>query len=248
MQTQYKLILGDALDRSLIDAERIDLTVTSPPYNVGVEYDSTGDNICYDEYLQFTGKWLSNVLYWTKSTGRLALNIPLDKNACGKQSIGADLTAIAKQVGWKYRATIVWNESNISKRTAWGSFQSASSPCVIAPVELIVILYKHAWKRERQGQNDITKEEFISWTNGMWTFSGESKKRTGHPTAFPRELPKRCIKLFSFANDTILDPFLGSGTTLIEAIKNKRNAIGIEISEKYRRLAQCRIKSMLESC
>jgi site-specific DNA-methyltransferase (adenine-specific) len=237
------IILGDSTDKGLIEAESVDLTVTSPPYNVGIEYNSNEDGGTYADYLEFTHKWLANVYFWTKNTGRLCLNIPLDKNKGGQQSVGADITAIVKNIGWKYHSTVIWNEGNISRRTAWGSFKSASAPYVIAPVELILILYKNEWKRERQGENDITKEEFMAWTNGIWTFNGESKKRIGHPAPFPRELPRRCIKLFSFMGDTVLDPFLGSGTTMIEALTHKRNAIGIELDPAYKTLAQTRIKA-----
>ena len=80
------------------------------------------------------------------------------------------------------------------------------------------------------------------WPGGRWNFNGESGKRIGHEAAFPRELPKRCIKLFSFIEDTILDPFLGSGTTIIEAINNNRNAIGIEFEKKYCNLTESRIE------
>ncbi len=160
----------------------------------------------------------------------MCLNIPLDKNKGGQQSVGADIITIAKQVGFKYHATIIWNEGNISRRTAWGSWQSASAPYVIAPVELIVVLYKQKWqKRSGGGKSDVAPAEFVGWTNGMWTFSGESKKRAGHPAPFPIEMPRRCIKLFSFVGDTVLDPFAGSGATLIMAAMLNRVAIGVEI-------------------
>ena len=81
----------------------------------------------------------------------------------------------------------------------------------------------------------------MDWTNGIWTFNGESKKRIGHPAPYPRELPKRCIKLFSYVGDTIFDPFLGSGTTLIEASINNRKGIGVDISKEYCNLAKKRI-------
>ena len=239
--SEYRLVQGSCLQRDVLDPESIHLTVTSPPYNVGIAYKSHGDDGDYKAYLDFTESWLSNVYYWTQDTGRLCLNIPLDKNKGGQKSVGADITAIAKKVGWKYHTTIVWNEGNISRRTAWGSFQSASAPYVIAPVELIVVMYKNQWKRKNQGANDITKQEFMDWTNGLWTFNGESKKRIGHPAPFPRELPKRCMKLFSFLGDIVLDPFVGSGTTLIEAIYHKRFGIGIEIDEEYSKLAMSRI-------
>lgn len=171
------------------------------------------------------------------------MNIPLDKNKGGARSVAADLTTVAKEVGFNYHSTIIWNEGNISRRTAWGSYLSASAPYVIAPVEVIVVLYKKHWKKQTKGVSDITKEEFIGWTNGLWTFNGESKKRVGHPAPFPIELPKRCIKLFSYVGDTILDPFLGSGTTLIACQMHERKGIGIELDEEYFRLAVRRIRT-----
>ncbi len=104
------------------------------------------------------------------------MNVPLDTNKHGKQSLGADIIAIAKECGWKYQNTIIWNESNISRRTAWGSWLQASAPYAIAPVELIVVFYKNEYKRQKQ-TSTISKEEFLLYTNGLWSFSGESKKR-----------------------------------------------------------------------
>ena len=234
----------DVLSIDSIPDGSIDLTVTSPPYNVDIQYLAHEDNMSYKEYMKFTESWMTKCLRLTKSTGRLLVNIPLDKNKGGQQSVGADITTIAKSVGWKYQGTIVWNESNISRRTAWGSFKSASAPFVIAPVELIIILYKDSWKKEfGSKENDITKEQFIEWTNGVWTFNGESKKRAGgHPAAFPVELPTRCIKLFSFVGDTVLDPFLGSGSTLIASYLYGRRGIGIEISREYCNIAINRLR------
>lgn len=240
------LYKGDVLNENNFKEEFIDLIVTSPPYNVGIQYNSTDDTITYEDYLLFSEKWLSNCLKWTKSTGRLCLNIPLDKNKGGQRSVGADLIVLAQKVGWKYHSTIIWNEGNISRRTAWGSWLSVSAPYVIAPVELIVILYKDSWKKTTSSKkSDITKKEFMEWTNGLWTFSGESKKKIGHPAPFPRELPRRCIKLFSFIGDIIFDPFCGSGTTLIEAKLLKRKAVGLEIDSKYCELAKRRLQKEL---
>jgi len=221
------------LEEKSVEKESIDLIVTSPPYNVGIDYGSNEDNLIYKDYLNFSQIWLKNCYVWTKNTGRLCLNIPLDKNKNGKNSVYVDITTIAKKVGWKYQTTIIWNEQNISKRTAWGSWLSASAPCIISPVEVIVVFYKNEWKKIQLGESDITREEFIEWTNGLWTFNGENSKKVNHPTPFPRELPKRCIKLFSFLGNTVLDPFSGSGTTLIETINNQRYALGLEIDEQY---------------
>lgn len=231
----------DCTKHSLFQKAFIDLTITSPPYNVSMNYDSNDDGISYEEYLQFTHAYLHNVYEWTKSTGRLCLNIPLDKNKGGKQSVGVDITAIAKRTGWKYHCTIVWNEQNISKRTAWGSWLSASAPHIIAPVELIVIFYKDEWKKAHKGKSDMSKEEFMLWTNGLWTFNGESAKRVKHPAPFPKELPYRCIKLFSYQGDHVFDPFMGSGTTGVVAKELGRDFIGVEIDKGYFDIARTRI-------
>lgn len=236
-----KIINDDIFITDEIANDSVDLIVTSPPYNVDIRYNSHNDQVPYSEYLEFSRKWLSRCFDWLKDDGRLCLNIPLDINKGGQQSVGADFTTIAKKIGFKYHSTIIWNEGNISRRTAWGSWLSASAPYVIAPVELIIILYKNKWKKNNRRESDITKEEFIGWTNGLWTFNGESKKRIGHPAPFPIELPRRCIKLFSYVGDVVLDPFMGSGTTLIAAVLNKRKSIGIEIDKEYCGLAKKRI-------
>ncbi len=235
-------IINDDFLNVSIPEESIDLVITSPPYNVGIDYKNNDDTISYEKYLEWTERWLSKIFKLLKEDGRFCLNIPLDKNKGGIKSVYADIVNIAKSIGFGYQSTIVWNEQNISRRTAWGSWLSASAPYVIAPVEMIVLLYKKQWKKKNKGISDISRDEFIEWTNGMWTFSGESKKRVGHPAPFPLELPKRCIKLFSYVGDTILDPFVGSGTTLISAYKLKRRAIGVEISSEYFKLAIDRIE------
>jgi len=236
---------ANMIETNAVDPNTIDLTVTSPPYNVDIKYGRYDDNLPYSKYLKFSEMWLTKCHSLTKTDGRLCLNIPLDKNKGGQQSVYADLTTIAKRVGWKYHSTIIWNEQNISRRTAWGSWMSASAPYVIAPVEVIVILYKQTWKKTHKGLSDITRNEFIAWTNGVWTFPGESKSKIGHPTPFPVQLPTRCIKLFSYVGDTILDPFLGSGTTLLACLETHRKGTGIEIQRKYCRLAAQRIKNAL---
>jgi site-specific DNA-methyltransferase (adenine-specific) len=241
------IVNDDILTTDAIAPNSVDLIVTSPPYNVDIQYNFHDDDVAYPKYLEFTRRWLSRCFEFLKDDGRICLNVPLDKNKGGQQSVGADITTIAKEVGFRYHATIVWNEGNISRRTAWGSWLSASAPYVIAPVELIVVLYKKHWcKSGGSGKSDITKSEFIEWTNGLWTFSGENRKKIGHPAPFPLELPRRCIKLFSFVGDVVLDPFMGSGTTLLAAALLDRIGVGVEIDAEYCELAKKRILSSWE--
>jgi site-specific DNA-methyltransferase (adenine-specific) len=235
------IYVDDFLENDLIKRRSVDLTITSPPYNLDIDYNSHKDDLNYKKYLDFSKAWLKKVYLLTKPTGRLCLNIPLDKNKGGQQSVYADLVRVARSVGWKYHTTIIWNEQNISRRTAWGSFKSASAPYIIAPVEMIIVMYKKEWKKNYKGKSDITKKEFIEWTNGMWTFNGESKKRIGHPAPFPIELPKRCIKIFSYVGDFVLDPFVGSGTTLIASNNLKRKGIGVDKDRSYCKLAKQRL-------
>ncbi|MGC9059159.1 MAG: DNA methyltransferase, partial [Candidatus Aenigmatarchaeota archaeon] len=160
------IINDDFLTTNLIPPNSVDLIITSPPYNVDIHYETFKDNMPYEKYLEFTEKWLRKALELVKPDGRMCLNIPLDKSKGRKeegfQSVYADVIQIAKKVGWKYFSTIIWNESNISRRTAWGSWLSARAPYVIAPVEVIVILYKDKWKKMNEsGISDITRDEFI---------------------------------------------------------------------------------------
>jgi site-specific DNA-methyltransferase (adenine-specific) len=241
------ILHADALSTRAVAPKTVDLIVTSPPYNVDIAYSSHDDGQSYDRYLRFSRRWLARCRSWLKKDGRMCLNIPLDKNKDGQQSVGADLTTMAKEVGFHYHSTIVWNEGNISRRTAWGSWMSASAPYVIAPVELIVVLYRESWKRcSGSGTSNISRNQFMEWTNGLWTFNGESRRRTGHPAPFPVELPRRCILLFSFTGDTVLDPFMGSGTTLVAAAGCGRRALGIEIDETYCSIARKRLAAELE--
>jgi site-specific DNA-methyltransferase (adenine-specific) len=236
-----QIVEGDFLNTRAIRRGTVGLMVTSPPYNVDVAYASHDDGGSYAQYLAFSKAWLARAYDLMADDGRLCLNIPLDKNKGGQQSVCADLTALAKSLGWKYHSTIIWNEQNISRRTAWGSWLSASAPFVIAPVETIVVLYKKQWKKQRIGHSDIRRDDFIAWTNGVWTFNGESKKRIGHPAPFPVELPLRCIQLFSYVDDLVVDPFAGSGSTLVACARTGRRGIGIELDAAYCRLARGRV-------
>jgi site-specific DNA-methyltransferase (adenine-specific) len=189
--------------------------------------------------------WATALLRVSAPGGRACINIPLDSNKGGKRAIYADYLRIFQEVGWTYQTSIVWNEQNISRRTAWGSWLSPSAPFVTAPVEMIAVFHTGAFRRPPTNgrRGDITREEFLEWTLGMWTFHGANPRRVGHPAPFPEELPRRLIKLYSYPGDVVLDPFLGSGTTLTAAVKLGRQGIGVEINPTFCELAIANLRS-----
>jgi len=228
------LVRHDALNGALFKQPFIDLIVTAPPH----EYAHTD----YERYMVFSEIWLRNCFAWTKSQGRLCLHAPIDKTKGGAQPLAADLTKIAQKVGWQYKTSIVCSDGNNWHSMARGSWQSASAPVVVAPLDLLLVFYKDDWKKTGgTGVSDISADEFKEWTQGVWALNSESKKQIGHPNPFPKDLAYRCIRLFSYQYDCIFDPFAGSGTTLITAQNTERLSIGIEINETYFELAKDRI-------
>ncbi|MGH2461229.1 MAG: DNA-methyltransferase, partial [Chloroflexota bacterium] len=205
---------ADSTDLGFLLDSSIDLIVTSPPYNLDVSYNGYRDDLPYESYLHWVECWARELLRVAMAGGRACINIPLDSNKGGKRAVYADYVDVFRKAGWSYHTTIVWNEQNISRRTAWGSWMSPTAPFVTAPVEMIPVFFKEEWRRKRaERTSDIERDEFLAWTLGSWDFPGENPARAGHPAPFPTELPRRLIKLYSFVEDTILDPFLGSGTT-----------------------------------
>jgi site-specific DNA-methyltransferase (adenine-specific) len=212
------------------------LIVTSPPYALGVDYGKAGyaDDQPYAEYLEWVRTWASALLAISAPGCRACINIPLDTNKGGKRAIYADYLRIFRETGWEYHTSIVWNEQNISRRTAWGSWLSPSAPFVTAPVEMVPVFYKGSFRRPALGRRgDITRDEFLAWTLGTWTFPGANPRRVGHPAPFPEELPRRLIKLYSYPGDLVLDPFVGSGTTLVAAKRLGRSSVGVEINPAF---------------
>jgi site-specific DNA-methyltransferase (adenine-specific) len=133
------------------------------------------------------------------------------------------------RAGWSYQTTIVWNEGNVSRRSAWGSYLSASAPVVTAPVEMVIVVHRGAWALEDKARH-VTNEEW-AWTSGVWEFGGASSPE--HTAPFPEELPRRAIKLFSQPGSTVADPFLGEGTTGWVAANHGRAFRGSDISETW---------------
>ncbi len=222
---------------------QIDLIITSPPYNVGVQYDQHNDKVSYKQYMNFTANWLTKAYNLLKDDGRICINVPIIANNLNEiVPLSSDVLHVAMQIGFKYRATIIWNKKHIKNRLKWGSWLSATTPYISSPAETILVLFKKVWRKKKRGSTDITKKEFLSWVIGLWEFSGESRIKIKHPAPFPVELPRRCIRLFAYTTDIILDPFSGSGTTLVAARKEQRKCIGIEISKEYCNLAVQRLE------
>jgi site-specific DNA-methyltransferase (adenine-specific) len=142
------------------------------------------------------------------------------------------------------RGDIIWNKgSSASPSTAWGSWLSAANPTLRDIHEYILIFSKESFKRKKGSRkNTIRKQDFLEWTKSVWTFPAESAKKLGHPAPFPIELPYRLIQLYTFENEVVLDPFCGSGSTFIAAIKSKRHYIGYDTKDEYVRLSQKRLE------
>jgi site-specific DNA-methyltransferase (adenine-specific) len=237
---------ADSADLSFLPDASVHLVVTSPPYNLDVSYNGYRDDLPYQRYLEWVGRWARELLRVSAHGGRACINIPLDSNKGGKRAVYADYVRVLLEAGWCYQTTIVWNEQNISRRTAWGSWLSPTAPFVTAPVEMVPVFFKEEWRRPRDGRTtDIQRDEFLAWTLGTWQFPGENPGKVAHPAPFPPELPRRLIKLYSFVEDTVLDPFLGSGTTCAVAKQLGRRSIGIDVDENYCRLAAERCRLML---
>ena len=228
---------------SRIPENYVDLTVTSPPYNIGIKYDSYIDSRPYADYFAWIEYWLGELYRVTKPDGRVCINHYLSMSMNGVRcSPVANIISIALKIGFKYHGLPVWTDRTVSKLTAWGSWLSASAPHVNTPFEGIVILYKERWKKDQPGVTNISKEEFIAGCSGVWNLKTENRK--SHPAAFPEALPSRCIQLFSYEGDLVFDPFMGTGTTAVACRRLNRNFIGSEVSSNYCLIAEKRLNEL----
>jgi site-specific DNA-methyltransferase (adenine-specific) len=243
------IINGSCTNMKEIPDNSLHLMITSPPYNVSKEYD---DDLSLKEYLDLLKCAFSETYRVLVNGGRACVNVA---NLGRKPYIPLSdyISKMMIEIGFNMRGEIIWNKAaSASPSTAWGSWQSAANPILRDIHEYILIFSKGSYRRERakeempEKQNTITKEQFMEWTKSIWTMNAESARRIGHPAPFPEELPNRLIQLYSFKNDVILDPFMGSGTTAVVAIKTKRNYVGYDINEEYIKLANNRIKNTIE--
>lgn len=239
-----KIICGDALQTlKELPSNSVHLAITSPPYNLDIQYKNHKDSMPYDAYL----KWMGEVWEETKrvlvSGGRLCINIGENK----RQDITfPTYSAFVQQcinMGMLYRGTLIWNKHSAAKHCAWGSWKSASNPHIVPRHEYILVFSKGEWKLESgDRKSDVTDKEFMEYTRSIWAFAPESRKMIGHPAPFPEELPYRLIKFYSFPGQIVLDMFSGSGTVGVVARKLDRKFVLIDNSIEYCRLAQKRIK------
>ncbi len=218
----------------------VHLMITSPPYNVGKEYD---DDLTLDEYLELLTSVFRESYKKLVTGGRACINIA---NIGRKPYVPlhAMVIEIMLDLGFLMRGEIIWDKSaSAGGSCAWGSWMSASNPVLRDYHEYILVFSKESYSKNKsqEKRDTITHDDFIQWTQSIWTFSAVNAKKIGHPAPFPIELPHRLINLYSYENDVVLDPFCGSGTTAIAAIQNNRNYIGYDIKEEYIDLAKKRI-------
>ncbi len=217
----------------------IHLMVTSPPYNVTKEYDN---DLNLQEYLELLNTVWKETYRVLVPGGRACINVA---NLGRKPYIPLHSYIIEgmQEIGYLMRGEIIWNKaSSASPSTAWGSWLSAANPVLRDIHEYILIFSKDTYSRKKiDKENTIRKEEFIEWTKSVWTFSAVSARQIGHPAPFPEELPRRLIQLYTFKDDIVLDPFAGSGSTCLRALKDKRNYIGYDTNPDYVKLAEKRI-------
>jgi len=224
----------------------VHLMVTSPPYNVGKVYDK---NLSMEEYRELLTKVFKETYRVLVPGGRACVNVA---NLGRKPYLPIHSYVIEdmQRLGFLMRGEVIWNKaSSASQSFAWGSWLSATNPTLRDIHEYILIFSKDGFARKKPEvrKPTITKEEFMEYTKSIWTFSAERASRIGHPAPFPIELPYRLIQLYTFEDEVILDPFVGSGTTCLAALKTKRRYVGYDNDQEYCWLAEKRISEYLQS-
>ena len=243
-----RIICGDA-GRTLarIPDRSVDLIITSPPYNFGQSYakDMHDDTHVWNEYFEKLGFVWKECYRVLKPGGRMAVNIqPLFSDYVPTHHL---ISRQLMKLGLLWKAEFLWEKNNYNaKYTAWGSWKSPSMPYIKYTWEFIEVFDKETHKKiGRREDIDITADEFKSWVLGKWSFPPEIRmKDFDHPAMFPEELPRRLMKLFSYRNDIVLDPFNGTGTTTLVALKNHRRFIGIDVSRQYCEMAMKRFEGV----
>jgi site-specific DNA-methyltransferase (adenine-specific) len=250
-----------------MDEACVDLIVTSCPYGVGIEYDVHDDDMNVEEYLKFSEEWLSASFRVLKDDGRIALNIPYEINRQakgGRVFMVSEIWQIMKKVGYKFFGIVDLEEESPhrSRTTAWGSWMSPSAPYIYNPKECVILAYKNKhiktikgvpeWvgemgevegkdgnMRPKMMYTEKQKREFIDLVFGQWNYFADTKSLT--KATFSMDIPTKAIKILTYKNDIVLDPFMGSGTTALSAEFLDRQWIGIELSPNYTEVANKRL-------
>lgn len=273
MEKKIKTIInGDCIEvMKTLQEGSVDLIVTSPPYGVGIEYDVHDDDMTPEEYLDFTKKWMTEAFRLLKDDGRIALNIPYEINRQakgGRVFIVSEIWQVMKEIGYKFFGIVDLEEESPhrSRTTAWGSWMSPSAPYIYNPKECVILAYKkHHIKKvkgepqwvgelgEKEDKNgvmkpktfytDEQKREFIDLVFGQWKYFADTRSMT--KATFSMDIPTKAIKILTYKNDVVLDPFAGSGTTLVAAETLDRQWIGIELSPDYAEVARKRVNTFV---
>ncbi len=260
-------ILGDARDMSAIPDASVALVVTSPPYFVGKEYEQAvtgtsdkarpGVPASYVEYLEMLRDVFAECKRTLEPGGRIAVNVA-NLGRKPYRSLSADVIRILQDdLGLLLRGEIIWQKAEgASGSVAWGSFNKATNPVLRDITERVIVASKGRFDRARSRQhrqrngypfeNTMPVDEFMEATLDVWRIPAESARRVQHPAPFPVELPRRLIELYTFEHDLVLDPFLGSGTTLVAAVRSGRRSVGYDLDSSYVEIAKARYESEKE--
>ena len=249
-------VCGDSRDMHTIADGTVALVVTSPPYFAGKAYEEElgRDGIpgSYLEYLELLNDVFAECVRTLEPGGRIAVNVA-NLGRKPYRSLSADVIHILQdRLGLLLRGEVVWRKAEgASGSCAWGSFRSASNPVLRDITERVIIASKGRFDRARsvkqraaQGLpsvSDLATDEFMELTLDLWEIPTESARRVNHPAPFPVELPEKLIKLFTFRDDLVLDPFMGSGSTLIAAARLGRRYVGYELDPAYVEIARERL-------
>ena len=268
-----KILNGDCIEvMKTIPEGSVDLLVTSPPYGVNIAYDVHNDDMTPKEYLKFTKEWMTEAYRVLKDDGRIALNIPYEINRQdkgGRVFLVSEVWQTMKQIGYKFFGIVDLEEESPhrSRTTAWGSWMSPSSPYIYNPKECVILAYKKQHIKKIKGQPQWTyelvdvedengvikqkkmytedqKREFIDLVFGQWNYFAYTKSMT--KATFSMDIPTKAIKILSYKNDVVLDPFAGSGTSLVAAEVLDRRWIGIELSPNYTEVARKRVQGFVD--
>ena len=250
---------ADARDMSQIPDNSIALVVTSPPYFAGKQYEAGMDEGdvpgSYIEYLDLLASVFAECRRVLEPGGRMCVNVA-NLGRKPYRSLSSDVISILQdELRFLLRGEVIWLKAEgASGSCAWGSYMSATNPVLRDTTERLIIASKGRFeralstkaKRRRQElglpyEDDISTDEFVEATLDVWRIRPESAKRVGHPAPFPVELPERCIKLFTYRGDVVLDPFMGSGSTAVAAVRSGRHYLGYELDDGYVKLARRRV-------